>query len=152
MGHISHDVKIDVLYVGSTLAATDVDSTVLLDMAGYEGCLLFGCAYKSTAGMSTGTYQMVPRHSAVNSSTTGITDLGSTAYASDTALSTGDYGKVFIVDINQPTKRYISVTVNRTGADNVALGTVYGMRYGRHKGPVTQTTSFEIKRPISPST
>ena len=151
-GGILNNIKIDVLYAGSTLAATDIDSTILLDMQGYEGCLILGSPIKTTAGGTTGTYQMVPRHSAVNTSTTGITDLGTTAYASDTALSTGDRGKVFGIDIYKPTKRYAGVSINRTGTNKVALGTVYGIRYGAHINPVTQTTSFTLKKPISPTT
>lgn len=150
--NFARNIKIDVLYAGSTLAASDVDSTVLLDMLGYEGCMIIGAPYKSTAGGTTGTYQMVPRHSAVNTSTTGITDLGSTAYASDTALSTGDNGKVFAIDVFKPTKRYIGVTINRTGANLVGLGTVYGLRYHAHKMPVTQTTTFTVKNLTSPTT
>jgi hypothetical protein len=144
--------KIEPVINGSTLAASDVDSTILIDMQGYEGCAFIGCAYKSTAGGTTGTYQMVPRHSAVNTSTTGITDLGSTAYASDTAFSTGDIGKTFMIDVYRPTKRYLTVSVNRTGVNVLGLGTVYAVRYGNHKGPVSQTTTYTVKNLTSPTT
>jgi hypothetical protein len=146
------NVKITPLINGSTLAATDVDSTVLIDMKGWEGCVFVGCPYKCTGGGTTGTYQMVPRHSSVNTSTTGITDLGSTAYASDTALSTGDHGKCFIIDINRPTKRFLGISVNRTGSNLVGLGSVYAIQYTPHDAPISQTTTFVTKNVLSPST
>jgi len=146
------NIAITPLVNGSTLAATDVDSTILVDMQGYDGVLLIGTAYKTSAGGTTGTFQMVPRHSAVNTSTTGITDLGSTSYATDTSFSTGDAGKVFAIDIKRPQKRYVTVTVNRTGANLVGLGTVFALSYSGKKMPIAQSTSYTVKQLISPTT
>jgi hypothetical protein len=147
--------KFIVFHRGTTAAAaTDIDSTVLADMQGYEGILIWSGVEETTAGGTTGTFQMVPRHSAVNSSTTGITDLGSTAYAATTALTTNHWGHVVAVDVYRPTQRYVGVTVNKTGANTVDNGPIMGLLYSNHKGPVTQSTAYVIqsKQLISPTT
>lgn len=146
------NVKITPLINGSTLAASDVDSTILIDMQSFEGVLFVGTAYKTSAGGTTGTFQMVPRHSAVNTSTTGITDLGSTSYATDTSFAAGDVGKVFAIDVYKPQQRYLTVSVNRTGANLLGLGTVFAIQYEGHKLPIAQTTTYVTKQLISPTT
>ena len=149
------NTKIIVLHPGTTINATDVDCTTLADMSGCEGILLMCGNISSTAGGTTGTLQLVPRHSAVNSSTTGITDLGSTSYGGTTALSTSHIGHVAAVDVYRPLKRYIGATVNKTGANVLAMGPVIGLQYGIHKGPIAQSTSYVVgtaKQCVSPTT
>lgn len=149
------NINIVVFHPGSTIEATDVDSTVLADMSGYEGILLMASNIKSTAGGTTGTLQLVPRHAATAASTTGITDLGSTAYGGTTALTTAHIGHLAAVDIYRPTKRYIGITVNRTGANVLAMGPLVGIQYGISKGPISQSTAYVVgtaKQCISPTT
>lgn len=149
------NTKIIVFHPGSTINATDVDSTVLADMSGCEGILLLASSITSTAGGTTGTLQLVPRHSAVNSSTTGITDLGSTSYGGTTALTTDHIGHAAVVDVYRPTKRYVGMTVNKTGANVLAMGSLIGIQYGIHKGPISQSTSHVVgtaQQCVSPTT
>ena len=147
--------KIEVIHRGSTgLAATDLDCTALVDMKGYESCLLLVSCVESTAGMTTGTLQLQPRHSSVNTSTTGITDLGSTAIAGTTALTTGHIGKFAAVDIYRPTKRYITASIQRTGADTLMLSPVFAILYNHTQSPTSQSTGevIQAKTLIAPTT
>jgi hypothetical protein len=123
-------------------------------MSGYEGAFIIGSVIEVTGGISTGTFQMVPREASVNSSTTGISDLTSTATQGTTALSTGDKGKAVIVDVYRPEKRYLGVSLNKTGAGKSMLGPVYAILYGNRAGVVSQSTSHVIDSGtvISPTT
>lgn len=147
--------KITVVHAGDTaLAATDIDCTSLVDMSGYENVFFITSVVESTAGGTTGTVLMVPRHASVNTSTTGITDLASTAQAGTTALTTSMWGEAVAVDVVRPTKRYMTVSLNKTGANTVQLGPCIAIAYNNAKGPVSQSTSetIQTKTLISPTT
>ena len=127
------------------LAATDIDCTTLVDVSGYEDVMFITSVVETSAGCSTGTILMVPRHASVNTSTTGITDLGSTAQAGTTALTTGMWGEYVAIDVHRPTQRYMTVSLNKTGADNVMVGPCYGIAYNPTYAPTSQSTSYEIQ-------
>ena len=155
MKNLLKESEITVVHAGDTgLAATDIDCTSLVDMSGYESVMFITSVIETSAGCSTGTILMVPRHSAVNSSTTGITDLGSTAQAGTTALTTSMWGEFVAVDVYRPTKRYMTVSLNKTGADNVMVGPCIAIQYNPTYSPTSQSTSQEIQSKLlqSPTT
>ena len=149
------NAKATVLHAGTTaVASADIDCTTLVDMSGYEGVLIISSVIETSASQTTGGHQLVPRHSAVNTSTTGITDLGSTGTAGTTALTTNHWGHLCMVDIYKPTKQYITASLNKIGADSHHSGTIIALQYNNRKGPVTQSTAHVIssKQLISPTT
>ncbi len=140
-----NDVKIDVMLRGDTaLAATNQDSTVVLDMSGYEGCMFVASVVETTAGGTTGTVQLLPRHSTSNAST-ALTDFGSTAISGTTALSTGNIKDWTAVDVYKPTKRYLGISLDKTGANTSLVGPVLAIRYNVRKAAVSQTTGEYIQ-------
>lgn len=148
------NINVVSFYPGSTLGSSDIDSSVLADMKGYEGILLVAGIVASTGGGTTGSVQLLPRHSDSTSST-GLTDLSSTAAAGVTAtLDTGDIGKQLVVDVYRPTKRYISVSLNRAGAAKETIGPIIGIQYGGKYLPQTLSTDYVLDSTpsFSPST
>lgn len=145
------NVKVTMLYRGSTgLAATNVDSTVRVDMKGYEGCLLLTSIIETTAGASTTALHLLPRHA--DTSTGTLTDLGT--YAGDATITTADWGQAMIVDVYKPLKRYLSVSVDKPGNGTIATSGVFAIQYGGKKGPITQSSSYveDSEILISPTT
>lgn len=149
------NINIVTMHRGSTaVASTDIDSGVMLDMSGYEGALFITGIVETTAGGTTGSAMLVPRHSSI-STTSGLTDLGSTGQAGVTAtLSTADWGKQLVVDVYRPTKRYLSVSLNKAGAASWDNGPIIAIQYGGKAQPVTQSSSYVLssKQLISPTT
>ena len=137
----------------TALAATNVDSSVLVDMSGWDGICFVASIVEVTAGASTTAVKLVPRHSATNAST-ALTDLGSTAVAGDATVSTGDQGKALIVDVYRPQKRYMSVSVDKDGNGTSLVSPVIAIQYKGKKAPVTQSTTYVYgsKQCISPTT
>lgn len=142
------NINFVVFHRGSTAAASaDVDSTVHIDMSGYEGILLGVGIEETTAGGTTGVIQLHPRHSSLSTGT--LTDL--TTGAGHVTLTTGDWGKHVLVDVYRPTKRYIGVSLNKTGNASWDHGPIWGIQYGSHGGPITQSSSYVIASALSVS-
>ena len=137
--NLLEEAKIDVLYRGDTgLGATNIDCTAMVDMSGYDSVMLMCSVVENTANVSTGGFELVPRHSAVVTSTTGLTDLGSTAIAgTGTALDTGDIGKIAVVDIWRPTKRYVGASLDKDGTAQCQAGPIIAIRYNPSVAPTT---------------
>ena len=150
------EARIDTIYKGDTATAnTNVDATTLIDTAGYESVLLISTVQDVTGGISTGGYQLLPRHSAVNTSTTGITDLGSTCVAgTSNSLDTGNIGDIIAIDIYRPSKRYLSVSIDKPGNGKSLAGPVVALRYNPSVAPTSQMAAnvIESKLVISPTT
>lgn len=121
--------EISVMTRGDTgLAATNVDSSVVLDMSGYEGCMFICSLVETTAGASTTAVQLVARHADTNAST-ALTDLGSTSKAGSLTLGTGNQQTAFVVDVVKPVKRYLGVSVDKPGAGTSQVGPVIAIQY-----------------------
>jgi hypothetical protein len=146
--------KYTVMTRGDTgLAATNVDSSVLVDMSGWDGIQFIASIVEVTAGASTTAVSLLPRHATSNNATS-LTDLGSTAAAGDATVSTGDVQKALIVDVYRPLQRYMSVSVDKAGAGTSQIGPVIAVQYKGKKTPVTQSTTYvySSKQAVSPTT
>jgi len=145
------NVKLTMLYRGSTgLAAADVDSTVRVDMKGYEGCLFLTSIIETTAAATTTAVTLQVRHA--DNSTATLTDVGTAA--GDGTITTADWGQALAVDIYRPLKRYLSVSVNKAGAGTSGTSAVFALQYGGKKGPITQSATYveDSEILISPTT
>lgn len=114
------NLKIDVAAAAASSGTSDVDGSAL-DMAGYEGVLLF--VYIGTA--NSGNYLQALH--------------GNTNSPSDTVegskVVTDSNGDVAVLEINRPKYRYIKPQVKRGSA--TVTGEVYAIRYGARVKPVT---------------
>jgi len=128
MGHLSNKVNIE--YAGPLIASannTDSDSTVY-DMSGYDGALFFTVI---TTGAATGVATLNVKGHTANSAA-GSTITGATATATN---GTTYAGKLLVVDVYKPQKRYIYA--NRTSAtDVITFGPVFCLRYKGKMGPL----------------
>ena len=152
--NLLENVEATVLYRGSTaLAATNVDSTTVLDMAGFDGCMLITTIIETTAGASTTAVKLTARHS-TGSASTSLTDLGSTSIAGDASISTSDWGKALIVDVYKPTKRYLGVSIDKDGAGTSMTSAVVALQYAGMKVPTSQPSGsvYASKQLVSPTT
>ena len=104
-------------------------------MAGYEGVVFIG---KINAVTASGELEMYAQYSDSTSTTDMVDDTG-TRVGSTGAVTTTDWDdKLLVLDIYKPLKRYVSVHIDKaTQASEIS---VVGIRYGAHKGPVTQST------------
>ena len=143
------NTKLSILHRGDTAAAAaDVDSTTRVDMKGYEGCL-FLCAVTETTVSSTSVARLQVRHA--DNSTATLTDVGDYAGA---VFTTANWGKALAVDIYRPLKRYLSISVNKPGADATQVSSVFALQYGGKQGPISQSATFveDSEILISPTT
>jgi hypothetical protein len=152
--NLLQNAKVNVLYRGSTaVAATDITCTGYVDMDGYDGVMLITSIIETTAGATTTNTILTPTHGNVATTSTHLTNLGTTARAGG-ATSTAEWGKALVVDIYKPLKRYVGARILKTGAGTVATSAVFAVQYKNRKGAVTQAAA-EVKgskQAISPTT
>ena len=125
----------DTIITQTTAGSTDLEGEKVLDMAGYEGVVFIG---KINAVTASGELEMYAQYSDSTSTTDMVDDTG-TRVGSTGAVTTTDWDdKLLVLDIYKPLKRYVSVHIDKaTQASEIS---VVGIRYGAHKGPVTQST------------
>jgi hypothetical protein len=118
--------------IAATAAGTTAINGAGIDMADYEG-VVFTCS------MGTLTASQVTSLKAQGSLDNG----GSDPYADITGAATaaaadGDSGRVLVLEVIRPAKRWIRCVVNRGTANAVIDGVVAEM-YGAKKVPATQS-------------
>jgi hypothetical protein len=113
---------------------TDV-TTVIVDMAGYEGVM---CIQPITDSANTGKAELIARQNSANS-TVGMAALsGATATKTDAG---GDAlnSKCLVLDVHQPQERYVDFNIKSSVA-NVAFGDAIIILYNGAKKPVVQSS------------
>lgn len=111
----------------ATAAGTgDTLSTSVIDTAGYAGC-----AFIVTFGAITANAVVTIK--ANQGEDSGLSD---TADIEGSAISVADDddGQTFVVDINQPTDRYVRLQITRATA-NAVVGEIYAILYGPRSLP-----------------
>jgi hypothetical protein len=112
--------------IPATAAGTSVVSgTTGVDMLGFEGCLIIAAMNTLTAGQVT-TLQALD--SATNGSFVAITN------AITPAMADADSGKLMVIDVYRPVKRWLSAQVNRA-TQNAVIDRVIMVQYNTKKAP-----------------
>jgi hypothetical protein len=147
-----NNVNIVTMHRGSTAAASaNVDSTVHLDMQGYEGVMFAVGIEETTAGGTTGSLELIGRYA--ESSTDSFTDFSTSKAAAGVngSITTSDWGKHLVLDIYKPTYRYIGVSLDKDGAASLDNGPIMAIQYGGKEGPITQSSSYVKDSTVSVS-
>jgi len=133
--NISKSVAFDNIITQTTAGATDLEGEKVVDVSGYEGVAFIGIMDTVTAA---GELQMYAQYSNSSSTTDMVDDTG-TAVGSSAATATTDYtDKILVCDVYKPLKRYWSAHVDKATQNSEIR--VIALRYGKHKGPVVQST------------
>lgn len=112
--------------IAATVAGTSVISgTVGVDMLGYEGCLIIA-AFGTLSATQVTTLQA--SDSATNASFVAITN------AITPAMADADSGKLLVLDVYRPTKRWLCAIVNRA-TGNAVIDRVIMIQYNTKKAP-----------------
>lgn len=149
MHNLSNKVLIKRLALDGTTTYTGVAGTTALttegiDTRGYEGVMLKVAFGTITSGAVT---SIKAQQSSDDGATDGYSDLEGT---SQTVADTDD-GKVFIIDIHRPTKRYIDLVISR-GTQNAVVDYMEVVLYNPFQIPVTaDATVGGIERHVSPN-
>lgn len=136
--NLLNNVKLTPLVFATTQTTTDLQGTAVVDMAGFDGVLLIGM--HSTTLTAAGICRMWPMHSDSTSTTDMVscTDadyiVGSTNTTTDMAYST------FVIDVVNPTKRYVSCYVDLGG--QASEPRVLAIQYKNRNGAVEQSTGL----------
>lgn len=112
--------------IAATVAGTTVISgTTGVDMLGFEGCLIIAAFGTLTAGQVT---TLQASDSATNGSFAAITN------AVTAAMADADSGKLLVLDVYRPVKRWLSAIVNRA-TSNAVIDRVIMVQYNTKKAP-----------------
>lgn len=130
---LSPSIMLDRVSDDTGSAGTAIDSTAV-DMAGYDGVILF-C---TIATANAGNYLSAQQGAASNGSD-AATLLGSkTTVTADGGLA--------VLDVYKPLERYVRAQVIRAGA-NTAVGEIFALRYGKDKQPSSFTNVVRLVSP-----
>lgn len=125
-------------YVGAAVAAansTDANSS-RLDMAGWDGVVFLTTITDSVA---TGVATLKVEANTADSDSGMAAITGATAMA--TSAGNDDLnGKLLIVDVYRPAKRYVQ-GVRTSATANIAFGECVAVRYRGRKAPVSQNAA-----------
>lgn len=116
---------------GAGSAGTAVNGATL-DMAGYDGVIVFG----TIATANAGNYLKAQEGDASDGS--DMADLAGSKVVADAN------GQIVGFDLNRPKKRYIRGVVIRAGA-NTATGDLYALRYKASSKPTSNTIANVLK-------
>ena len=114
----------------SSLAAATASKVV--DMAGFDSCLFI-----NLIGATSGPVTMI----AQMASSTSDGDFAALTNATVGPTTVGN--GTLVIDVHKPTKRYLRVTVESTGASNVNGG-VIAIAYNAHACPTSNASSDVI--------
>lgn len=154
ISNLLNNVKISVCDRGDTGADSSGVTGSYVDMSGFDGCLFLSSIVENTAGVSTGSYELIIYH-CDSTTSTSFTSLGTQATAgSGTACSTSNIGDFVAIDIIKPLKRYLKPYIEKDGAAACQGSPIYAIQYNMKKGPVTQSTTYCMEEItlVSPST
>ncbi|WP_300009701.1 hypothetical protein [uncultured Roseobacter sp.] len=120
------------MHLAGTVAAadnTDADSAII-DMAGYEGVILFTTVEDSVSGgIATATVEQNADNSGA-----GMAALAGAVATLTSAANDDLNGKFLAIDVYRPRERYLRLNRASSGA-NIAFGPVMALRYGQRKLP-----------------
>jgi len=128
-----NDSQVSVVKTTQASAGTAINSASV-DMQGWEGVLFVAAFATANAGNSANLAQ--------SSDDATFNDLEGTK---QTPAGNGD---LIAIDLYQPTKRYVRLEVDRSGA-NTVIETVYAIRYRGRKGRQVSVATQEIH--VSPN-
>ncbi len=125
-------------------AATTAITSDAVDMQGYDACC-FTVAYGAIASTATNSVKVQ------QSSDDGASDAYSDIADSTVTVADDDDNQWVVVDVIQPTKRYLKVVATRGVATAVVDG-IFAQQYKAKTGPVTQpTTVVDVQTLLSPA-
>jgi hypothetical protein len=116
---------------GAGSAGTAVNGATL-DMAGFDGVILFG----TIATANAGNYLKAQQGEVSDGS--DMADLAGTKVVADAN------GSIVAIDINRPKERYVRGVFIRAGA-NTATGDMYALRYKAGSAPTSNTIANVLK-------
>jgi hypothetical protein len=140
--NLSKEVKIskEITVTNGAAGTTDINGTVL-DMSGFEGVLFIVQLGAITANAVTSI-------KAQQGSAGDTSDLADLTGTNQTIADTDDE-KVLYIDVYRPTKRYVSLFVDR-GTANAVVSAI-AMQYGARKEPTTHGSGVAGETWISPA-
>lgn len=133
--NLSKDIKITVVAAAATAATTAVTSDVL-DMSGYDGVMFVALLGDVTSG-SVLTLTAKANTANSTSSPSPITQKASSAF---TAGASDADSKAIVVDVAQPTLRYVFAELTRT-TQNAVVGGIIAIQYGASNKPTSHDAS-----------
>ena len=128
--NLSSEVKITKIKDTQVSAGTEI-LTDEIDMAGFDGCLIF----TTIATANAGNYIK-----AQEDDTTGMASAADLADTKVVAASTND---VVWLDIYKPLKRYLRASVIRAGT-NTVVGEIYALQYSGRNFPISNLVTNSI--------
>lgn len=136
MPQLSKDIAITWMIASTEVAAgtTATESSVVLDMAGYDGVLFLDCPHTVTAAGARYICAMSGDSSGTMAANSNLA--GTTGTASTTGLSSA----VIALDVYKPISRFVSVKQVR--ATQNSGGGVLAIQYKNRVGPISQTTAY----------
>ncbi len=126
------DMKLTVIKAASAAATTAITSSAV-DMAGYEGVLLFTTFGTITAN---GVQSIKVQQSSDDGDSDAYADLAGTGIT----VADDDDGQMFGVEIIRPKEQYLKLIVSRA-TQNAVVGEIYALQYGTRHKPVTNTVT-----------
>lgn len=133
--NLSKDCKITVVAAAATAATTAVTSDVL-DMSGYDGVMFVALMGDVTSGSKL-TLTAKANSANSTSSPTPVTQKASTEF---TAGAADADSKAIVVDVYQPTLRYVFAELART-TQNAVVGGIIAIQYGAAAKPTSHDAS-----------
>lgn len=128
-----NEVKISEVHAPISVAANTDANSDRLDMSGWDGVMFIQPVEDSVA---TGVATLKVEQNTADSDT-GMAALSDATATATCAVHDDLNGKLLIVDVYQPTKRYVQGVVTSATA-NIAFGTMIAIQYRGKKAPVTQ--------------
>ena len=140
MPQLSNAVLITKIKDATSAAGSTVLESSVLDMAGYEGVILF-----TSFGTAAADNLLKAKMSSAN-------DTGTMGDIEGSAIAPGASDEDQWIDIYRPRKRYVQLAAVR--ATSSKLGDMWALQYGPRVLPTDNTTSGTItgKALVSPST
>lgn len=121
-------------------AGTSVQTSSVIDMAGYDGVKI----NTAFGAITTGAVTSVKLQ---QSSDDGAADAYSDLEGSSVTVADDDDNQVVIHDLYRPQKRYVKVVVTR-GTQNAVIDGITAMRYGARKHPTTDDSATIVSRKL----
>jgi hypothetical protein len=137
--------NVDFNYGGAAIAAadnTDSNST-RYDMSGYDGIVFLTTITDSVA---TGVATLKAEGNTIDSDTGMAAITGATATVT-CAVNDDVNGKLLIVDVYKPQKRYIQ-GVRTSGTANIAFGEIHAIRYKGKMGPLALSSTTSARTTV----
>ncbi len=119
-----------------TAGVTKVSDATVVDMQNYEGVMFIALFGTLTANQVTSIH-------AEQGKTAALTDKNDLEGTLVGPLADADDNKLLILDVKNPTERYVRLVVNRKTANAVVDG-IIAIQYGPRKKPTKQGTTVGV--------